>query len=252
MLSQTRAAFFALIIFTFFSGQYAFAGENTSADSSKMNVYFLSGLGADKRIFSNLKLDDDISVHHIEWAKPLKKETLAHYAGRIISQIDTTKPFQLVGVSFGGMIASEISENSRPEQIVIISSTSTGIPVSRFYRGLTRFLLLSPFAGPILKSANKTTYKYFGATTPESKSLLKAILHDTDTKFLKWALARTGSWEKKQRADNLYHIHGDQDRLIPIKLVKPDQVIAGGGHLMVYIQADEISAILNRKLMQEK
>ncbi|KAA0990097.1 alpha/beta fold hydrolase [Dyadobacter aurulentus] len=248
-----RTAFFVLLAFACFSAQYIFAKESTPAskDSPKMNVYFLSGLGADKRVFSRLKLDDDILIHHIEWIKPAKKETIAQYAQRLLPQIDTTKPFQLVGVSFGGMIASEIAEIVKPERIIIISSTSTGIPVSGFYRGLTKFLLLSPFAGPVLKSANKITYKYFGATTPEAKSLLRDILHDTDTKFLKWALARTGSWEKKQRAENLYHIHGDQDRLIPVKLVKPDTVIAGGGHLMVFSQAAEISAILNKKLKGE-
>jgi pimeloyl-ACP methyl ester carboxylesterase len=217
-----------------------------------MNVYFLSGLGADKRVFSLLKLDDQFIIHHIEWIKPLKKETLAHYAGRLVTQIDTTQQFQLVGLSFGGIIASELSDIVHPEQIVIISSTPTGAPISKFYRGLVKFLLLSPFSAPLLKSTNSFTYKFFGANTPELKSLLKDILRDTDSKFLKWALIRMSSWERKTKAENLYHIHGSADRLISIKLVKPDVVIEGGGHLLVYAQAEQISAILNKKLKSEE
>jgi pimeloyl-ACP methyl ester carboxylesterase len=224
----------------------------STADSSKMNVYFLSGLGADKRVFDKIKLDRAFHVRHIEWIKPLKKETLSHYAGRLLPQIDTTQPFQLVGLSFGGMIASELADIVKPEQIIIISSTSTGVPVSKFYQGLIKFLLLSPFAAPVLKSTNSITYKYFGADTPELRTLLKAILHDTDSKFLKWALTRTSSWDRKTKAKNLYHIHGTADRLIQYKLVQPDISIEGGGHLMIYAQADEISGILDRKLKEFK
>jgi len=41
------------------------------------------------------------------------------------------------------------------------------------------------------------------------------------------------------------HIHGDQDRIFPIKNIKPDYVIKGGTHMMVWNRADEISAIIN-------
>jgi len=222
--------------------------QTSTPDPEKMNLYFLSGLGADKRVFSKLELDDRFAVHYIDWIKPLKKESIADYAGRLVAQIDTTRPFQLVGLSFGGIIASELADIVHPEQIVIISSTPTGVPISKFYQGLTKFLLLSPFAAPFLKSTNTFTYKFFGADTPELKALLKSILHDTDSKFLKWALVRMGSWKRKDTLENLYHIHGTADKLIPIKMVKPDVAIDGAGHLMVYAQAKQISAILNKKL----
>jgi hypothetical protein len=30
----------------------------------------------------------------------------------------------------------------------------------------------------------------------------------------------------------IYHVHGDRDRLIPVRRVNPDHVIAGAGHLL--------------------
>jgi pimeloyl-ACP methyl ester carboxylesterase len=248
----SRIFLFSCLSFLSYSnfGQTRSSNTDQSLPNSKMNVYFLSGLGADKRVFDQLKLDDQFDVHHIEWIQPQKKETLSHYAGRLVSQMDTARPFQLVGLSFGGIIASELSEIVHPKQIILISSTPTGIPVSKFNQGLIKFLLLSPFASPILKSTNSMTYKYFGADTPEMKKLLKDILHDTDSKFLKWALVRMSSWDRKTRAENLFHIHGSSDRLIAPKLVKPDVWIEGGGHLMVYSHADQISAILNKQILK--
>ena len=229
-----------------------FNKEEVFHDQEKMNIYFLSGLGADEKVFAKLTLDTTkFNIRHIRWIRPLKKETMRDYASRLTAQIDTTKRFHLVGLSFGGIMASVLSEIIHPEQIVIISSTSTGIPVSRFYQNLIRFFLLSPLSGPILKSSNSIVYDYFGANTPEMNALLKQILKDTDTKFLKWALIRMGSWHREEKVAGIYHIHGTADKLIPIKLVKPDVKIQGGGHLMVFAQHDQISALLNEHFQKK-
>ena len=103
-----------LFIITFFSVLSADAQDISPSYTTKMNVYFISGLGADKRVFSKLQLDDQFSVNYIEWIAPLKKETLQHYASRLVTQIDTTKPFQLVGLSFGGIRLGALRNNSSP------------------------------------------------------------------------------------------------------------------------------------------
>lgn len=75
-----------------------------------MNVYFISGLGADKRIFSKLTLSAEFDIIHIDWIVPFSKETLVSYAKRLSKVIDVNNPFALIGVSFGGMIAVEIAK----------------------------------------------------------------------------------------------------------------------------------------------
>lgn len=221
----------------------AFAGDKT-------NVYFLSGLGADERVFNKLKLDtSQFNVVHVKWIEPEKKESLQSYASRLTAQIDTTKPFKLVGLSFGGIMASVLAEQIHPEKIILISSTPTFEPLSGFYRGLIKLVLFHPLSGPVLKSANRFTYRYFGADTPELKALLKQILKDTDTHFLKWALTRMSSWNHPNRLPGIYHMHGTADKLIAPKLVHPDKWIEGGTHLMVYSKHEEISDILNAELL---
>jgi pimeloyl-ACP methyl ester carboxylesterase len=215
----------------------------------KLDVYFLSGLGADERAFAKLQLDKSrFNIKYIDWIAPIKGESMHSYALRLSAQIDTTRAFSLVGLSFGGIMASEITTIVTPQKVVIVSSLSTGLPISRFYQGLLKLLLFHPLSGPILRSPNAIVYRYFGADTPELKAILKQILKDTDTRFLKWALIRMSSWKRTEKARNLYHIHGTADKLIPISLTHPDYKVANGGHLMVLAQHEIISRLLNEQL----
>jgi pimeloyl-ACP methyl ester carboxylesterase len=237
-----------LILYSIALSAYSM-NEITTPDTNEVtNVYFLSGLGADERAFAKLKINQRFNVHFLQWIDSRKNESLHDYALRLVSQIDTTRPFQLVGLSFGGMIASEIAELVTPEQIILISSRATSQPLSKFYQNLIKITLWHPLAAPMLKTTNKFTYRFFGAHSDEEKKLLKQILADTDSKFLKWALGKISSWDHRKKAANVFQIHGTEDRLITPNMVHPDVWIEGGGHLMVYTQAEEVSEVLNKQL----
>ena len=59
-------------------------------------IYFISGLGADKRVFSFLDLSFCDPVF-IEWIPPLKKESLKEYALRLREQIKDESPV-IIGI----------------------------------------------------------------------------------------------------------------------------------------------------------
>ena len=245
--------FVSIITFTclFFDSDMVFPMKTTTPEEGGASqVYLLSGLGADERAFTRLVFDPRFTVHPIQWIPPQKHETLSHYAGRLVSQIDTTQPFQLVGLSFGGIMANILSEIIHPQQIIIISSMSSPIPVSRLYQNLLKVVLWHPLSGRFLKTSNRMTYRIFGAETQEEKDLLKQILKDSDSRFMKWALLQMSGWKRSEKLPNLYHIHGTEDRLIAPRLVHPDAWVEGGGHLMVYSHAKEVSRLLNQQLIK--
>ncbi|WP_276373085.1 alpha/beta hydrolase [Chryseolinea sp. H1M3-3] len=95
-------------------------------------VFLLSGLGADKRVFDFLDLED-FSVEHVVWVKPLSKESMADYAKRLLPQITGEKPI-LVGVSFGGMIAIEIAKLISVEKVIQISSAQSSAAIPSFLK----------------------------------------------------------------------------------------------------------------------
>src|SRR5258705_2778636 len=86
-------------------------------------VYFISGLGADKRVFSFLDLSFCEPVY-VDWIKPVKKESLEGYALRLREEIPETNP-TIVGISFGGMLATEMAKADPNVKAILISSNKT-------------------------------------------------------------------------------------------------------------------------------
>ncbi|HKC66843.1 MAG TPA: alpha/beta hydrolase [Bacteroidia bacterium] len=214
-----------------------------------MTVYFISGLGADERTFQKLVLPGSWEIIHLRWLPVDKNETLKSYAEKFAREIDTSKPFNLVGLSFGGVLATELLQFIKPDKTIIISSISNKneLPVSFKLLGVLKINKLVPAF--FLNKMYPLTNWRFGMKTKEGKKLLGQIIHDTSPAFLKWAINEILNWKKDKRDDGIYHIHGDTDRIFPLNKVKADLVIKNGGHFMVYSQAEEISKILIERLM---
>ncbi|MEH6513989.1 MAG: hypothetical protein V7734_12910 [Maribacter arcticus] len=75
-----------------------------------MKIFAISGLGADERVFNFLTLDHEIVP--IRWIAPKRKETIIAYSERLIQEykISDENEYAILGVSFGGLIAIEISK----------------------------------------------------------------------------------------------------------------------------------------------
>lgn len=215
-----------------------------------MNVYLISGLGADKRIFSKLKLSAEFNIVHIDWIVPFSNESLVSYAKRLSKVIDVDYPFALIGVSFGGMIAVEIAKIIFPAVTIIISSTIISKNIPFLYQIAGKLNLLKIVPAKWLKSSNKLTQNYFfGTKSNQEKILLGKIITDTDPFFLKWAIGSILNWKNEIRPKNLYHIHGTKDKILYSSRDQPDFIIENGSHFMVYQKAVEISAIIERLLL---
>jgi len=216
-----------------------------------MNLYFISGLGADKRIFQKLVLPEHFVVHYIDWLPVAKNESLTNYCRRLSEVIDTSRPFSLVGLSFGGVVAIEMSKFLSPVQTVLISSFCLKKEVPRFYAFLSNTGLYKLLPMRLLLKPNHFVFRMFGAYKPGIKELLKNILQDTDPEFFHWAVFRLFSWENNWKPDNLVRIHGTADRVLPYKENMNAIPVKGGEHLMVYSKCEVVSAILADKLKAE-
>lgn len=95
---------------------------------------------------------------------------------------------------------------------------------------------------------NPFTYWYFGVNEPADKKLLKEVIKDTSTKFLKWAINEILNWQNDMKPKNIYHIHGTNDKLFPFTRTKADKAVEGGGHLMVYTNAKTVGDLIQNRL----
>lgn len=216
-----------------------------------MNTYFISGLGADKRAFQRLALPASIRRIHLDWFPIEDGDTLGSYIERFSKQIDAEQPFDLVGMSFGGMVAVELSKFLRPRKTVLISSISCYGELPLHFQCIGKIGLHKLIPRKLLNKTYFFTDWFFGAQTKVEKQLLKNIVHETSDHFLKWAIHEILRWKNKTRPDNIYHIHGSKDRIFPCSRVRYDRLVVGGGHFMVYRNAKEISKILTEYLMEK-
>jgi pimeloyl-ACP methyl ester carboxylesterase len=206
------------------------------------NIYIFSGLGVDEKVFQKLDLSG-FSATFINWIKPYINETIESYATRLASKIKTEQPI-LIGLSFGGIIAIEVAKLIDIDKVIIISSVKAKKEIPFYFRfvGYTRFHKIIPTI--LFKHSSLLTNWFFGTASSFDKQLLKQILIDTDKEFLKWAIDRILRWRNTTVINNLTHIHGTKDRILPYTFLKPDKIVKSGGHFMILNKAPEISTIL--------
>jgi pimeloyl-ACP methyl ester carboxylesterase len=203
-------------------------------------MYLLGGLGADSRVFNYLDLSGFETVF-IDWIDVLPSETIESYAQRLSERIQHPNPL-LVGVSFGGMIAVEISRKVKIEKVILISSATTIPWYLKLAGGLRLQFLVPP---KVLIRFELLTFWLFGVSQPEEQQLLRRIIRDTNESFLKWAIKRILEWNPDISKHDVIKIHGSNDRLLPPSS-HVDFLIKGGGHFMIVTRAKEISLILAR------
>jgi len=213
------------------------------------NVYFISGLGADKRAFSLLNLLG-IQPIFIDWIKPIPKETLQAYALRLKSLISEQSPI-IVGLSFGGMLVTEMAKADASVKAIIISSNKTHKEFPFWLRIGKYFPVYKWVPDKYFASTNIALFWFMGAKSNKVIALAKEIVKDTDIPFTKWAIEAIMHWNNTIIPSNLVHIHGTADKLLPYYLAKPDFTIQNGEHLMVMDRADELVKLLfEKKLLQ--
>lgn len=213
-----------------------------------MKLYSISGLGADQRVFDYLDLDAEIIPLH--WITHKEEESLIDYAERLSLKINVSEDFGLIGVSFGGLIATEISKKLNPKLTILISSIETKNELRAIYKFFNKTKLINLIPYQLLDPPRQIAYWLFGA---KNKQLLKKILDDTNLKFAKWCLKNLLAWSNETKIENpKLKICGTKDKLLPTSNEKNVHRIIGGTHFMIVDRATEISAVINEYLTKKE
>lgn len=214
-------------------------------------IYCISGLGADFRIFRNLKLPSEFTLDYLPWIDPVKDERIESYAARLAKGIADNEPV-IMGVSLGGMIAVEISKLMEVGKIIIISSIKTRKEKPFYFRAAAELHL-----NQLLRVRPYNFLSWFenynlGIKTAEEKKLASEYRQNYNVKFGNWAIDRIIHWENEVYPPDIIHIHGSKDHILPVRYLKPTYLIDGGGHMMIMNKSEEISKIISGELKRIK
>jgi pimeloyl-ACP methyl ester carboxylesterase len=207
-----------------------------------MVIYGISGLGADERVYDYLNLQCEFIF--LDWIPPFKNEPIEEYSKRfaIHYNLDKLSEFIIMGLSFGGLIATEISKMYNPKLTILISSVETKKEINIIGRWAAKICMLKTWPIFMFLPPKMIIQSLFRT---KEKELLSAILDDTDLNFVKWAFIELLNWKNMERLPNLLKLSGENDKLFKSK-TKNAIIIPGGEHFMIVDKAKEVSALINK------
>lgn len=209
-----------------------------------MNVYFISGLSANCKVFDRIDLPEGYKKIYIEWHIPQGDESLEEYSLEMAKSINRSKPFILVGYSLGGIVIQEMNKFLSPNKNIIISSIKAEDEIPPLFRLGRMINFAEHFPMHIFADHNYIIELFarmvYRARPEETMQILTYI----DPIYMKWSISQILSWIPTIQCENLYHIHGTEDHIFPYKYIKDAYPIERGDHMMVMKKYKRINKIL--------
>ena len=206
-------------------------------------------MGADERLFEPQR-QAGLEFESPSLIAARRSETLADYAARMRDAIDLAGPCVIGGVSFGGMLACEMGRICGARCVILIASCRNRNGLSRQYRLLEWFSRLVP--DPLIQRRAVVSGRVLSALErldESQRQLVMQMSRDVAVPQLRRIARMILGWQAPARYPcPVYHIHGDADRIIPLRRVEPDEIIPGGGHLINMTHTEQVNGFITRCL----
>lgn len=197
------------------------------------HVYLMPGMAANPSIFESISLPEDrFEVHLLEWQLPKPKETIVDYAKRMTAFI-THEDSVLLGVSFGGVLVQEMAKHVKLKKLIIVSSVKSKHELPRRMKLSRKLKLYKILPTRLIEDVDKLAKYAFGETVKDRVALYQKYLSMNDRHYLSWAVKEMVCWDQEESDPNIIHIHGNVDRVFPIKYIDNCIELSGGSHIMV-------------------
>ena len=208
-----------------------------------MKAFLIPGLGSDRRLYDNYLPIAGVDSEVIELIEVSGKESWEEYVSRYERQIDTSEDFILIGTSLGGIISVELAKRLQPKLVILISSLKSQSELPAWMKILRFIPLHRLIPGKWLLVTHIWHFKWLRRRSKSKKlDLMIDMAKKTSPAFVAWTAKRVVGWKNKSIAKNIIHIHGDKDRLFPIRYIENAEAIKGGSHVMVLYRSKEIAS----------
>lgn len=198
-------------------------------------------MSASSAIFERIKLPEDkYKMHFLEWLMPLSKnESLKDYVKRFAKQI-TEKNAVFIGVSFGGVLAQELAQILPCKKIILISSVKSPNEYSTFFKIVksTRVYKLLPIS--FINWGEDFLRKNGSKKIKNTLTVYRKFLPIRNKTYTQWAVRSFLHWKGCKNDKDLLHLHGDKDKIIPVKYIRQCILINRGTHVMILTKSSSI------------
>jgi pimeloyl-ACP methyl ester carboxylesterase len=215
-----------------------------------MTTYFISGIATDKRVY-DYPLQQIPGSVYLPFPRHEPSDTVESYALKFLPLIDTSRPFNIVGNSMGGIMTMELLRHVQPQKVVLISSVKCRaempwrlrqLKYSRLHRLLPGkgFIAGVQYGSLFLKEINRV---------PGMRELVVQMARNNTPGFLYWCVHAIATWQggHDYRKD-IIHLHGTRDGMFPIRNIANAIAVPGGSHNMQLTRKEEVTSLLRQYL----
>lgn len=208
-------------------------------------LYLIPGFLTNKTIYKDFLEDSRFDCEVLEFIPTESaEETIEDYAERLSEKINDSAPFSILGTSFGGILAVEISKHIQPDSLVFISSVKNRKEMNPLMRWKNSSSLLDFVPSKLVKKTIEAGYTIGSKIIPDLREIdndsINEMVHSIDGRLEKWIIKKINTWQGENPVENYLHLHGDKDHVFPIKNIKNCEVIKGGNHNMILTKSEEI------------
>ena len=170
------------------------------------------------------------------------------YAQKMAEPILKAENPVVIGLSLGGMLASEMTTFIPNLRAILVSSIKSQEERSNILK-LGRLFPVQGLVPP--NTMQRFTFMWELAQKKRLKGDAKHMIQmfkEQDDKFMRWAIVNAPKWRGKGDESRITHIHGTADRMFPSKRIKNFIPVHGGTHLMVYMKGEEVTKLIQQEL----
>jgi len=204
-------------------------------------LLLLNGMTPGGRVFRKLcPLLSDYEV--VDWIDPGDAVSVADYARRLVDEMQLDSPCDVLGVSFGGIVAQELAPLIGAELCLVVSSVTSPSELSDIGRLLG--IIPDSLQGLMLNSVGRSAD--FWPSQPSAETVRARKFTGSDGRWFRWATAAVLGWRPKPNASDhsVVRIHGDRDKTFPRGHEFADHVIGGASHLLAVSHAQDLADIV--------
>jgi pimeloyl-ACP methyl ester carboxylesterase len=198
-------------------------------------TYFIGGIGTDRQLYRH-QLQHIPDSKYLSFPQHEEEDTMEIYIRKFIPSIDTSKPFNIVGCSMGGIMTMALLKHIHPEKVILISSVKCRKEMPWRLKQLkySRLHKLLPGRLFIKGVATGSYYDKELKAIPGLSSMVASMAQNNSPRFLSWCVNAIVNWDGKTPDRNdIIHIHGTKDGMFPIKRLQQVIPVPNGSHKML-------------------
>jgi pimeloyl-ACP methyl ester carboxylesterase len=201
-------------------------------------------MGADNRLFRSIRIPE-AEIVTPDHAEPAPGENLAQYAARIADGLSIQPEDIVGGISFGGMLAGEITRQRRVAGLILLGSCLRPDRLPRSYRWIERLGCFIPDFALRCRSWRPWVRWRFAPITRDAETCLLEMSRSHPTVQIRVFGRMIMGWDGVDDVTcPILSIHGDSDRIIPLKSAAADVILEHAGHAFTLTHAEQTTSAI--------